>query len=200
MKNFLEEQLYSYHWSSTLLRNLTWVNWYTTWAPRCLLICTLLHYYQRCYCWSPCLTSTYYSGRLKPTPQRSTGDQDCHSPLLLQSPLPPLSLLGNLWKTIQPITDDQILLPLSPHKATLTPFSHCEWCKCSSLSNFSRLAILSWPPQSYKCRSYSSISGWQSILTTRFCMIVEYTQTRVKISSKLTHLNIKWLIKECSGE
>ena len=31
-------------------------------------------------------------------------------------------------------------------------------------------------------------------------MIIEYKQTCVKISSKLTNLKIKWLIKEYSGE
>ena len=37
-------------------------------------------------------------------------------------------------------------------------------------------------------------------MTKRFCAVVEYTQSRVKISFKLTNLKNKSLIKEYSGE
>ena len=49
------------------------------------------------------------------------------------------------------------------------------------------------------------VTAFQCLLTSmrmtrRLCPVVEYTQTRVKTSSKLTKLKIKSLIKEYSGE
>ena len=41
---------------------------------------------------------------------------------------------------------------------------------------------------------------WAGSLTRRFRVVIEYKQTRVISSSKLTNLNIKSLIKEYSDE